>query len=95
MSKLSLFLLVLIGVLATIPYLAFAQPSSDKIDAELQQVLERANPSDLIGIIIVFQDKPTEDQTNTLKTVHKMEITYVYKIIDGVAGKTPAGEIPK
>lgn len=93
MSKLS-SLLVLIGILATTPCLVLAQPS-DKLDAELQQVLERANPSDLIGIIIVFQDKPVEDQINTLKTAHKTEITYVYKIINGVAGKAPAGDIPK
>jgi len=93
MSK-PLLVLVLIGILATMPCSAFAQ-LSDKIDAELQAVLARSDPTDLIGIIIVFQDKPTEEQINTLKTVPEMDITYVYSIIPGVAGKAPAGEIPK
>jgi hypothetical protein len=94
MNRLSLLPIILLGILATMPYLALAQPS-EKIDIELQKVLETADPSDLIAIIIVFQDKPTEDQINTLKTIHKMEITYVYKIINGAAGKAPAEEIPK
>jgi hypothetical protein len=93
-SKLSLLLIVLIGVSALLPCSALAQ-SVEKIDIELRKVLETTDPSELIAIIIIFQDKPTEDQLNILKTVHKMEISYVYKIINGVAGKAPAGEIPK
>jgi hypothetical protein len=85
---------VLIEIIVMMPCLALAQPL-DKIDAELRMVLERSAPSELIGIIIVFQDRPTEDQLNTLKTIHKMEITHVYRIINGVAGRVPAGEIPK
>jgi hypothetical protein len=92
MGKRLLFLLIV--ALAIMPYLALAQPSS-KIDADLRAVLERLDPSEPIGIIIIFQDKFTEDQLNTLKTVHKMKISYVYKIINGIAGKAPAGEIPK
>jgi FtsZ-binding cell division protein ZapB len=76
------------------PCLALAQ-SSQKIDMELQKVLETAPSSELIAIIIVFQDKPTEDQLDTLNTIHKMEITFVYRIINGVAGRAPAEEIPK
>jgi len=77
-----------------IPCSVLTQPI-EKIDIELRKVLETVNPSELIAIIIVFQDKPTEDQINTLKTVHKMEITYVYKIINGVAGRVSAEDIPK
>ena len=72
---------------------AFAQ--SEKIDIELQEILKKSNPSEIIGIIIVFQDKPTEEQLNTLRINHKMEITHVYKIINGIAGKAQAGEIIK
>lgn len=69
--------------------------SFDKVDLELQDVLERSNPSEPIGIIVVFYEEPSEDQINVLKTVHKMNISYVYKIIYAIAGKAPAGEIPK
>lgn len=89
-----LLFFILVGMLAAMPYVAFAQ-SSDKVDAELRSVLEGSDPSELIGIIIIFRSEPTEKQIDTLKTTHKMEIAYVYKIIYGVAGKAPAGEIPK
>jgi len=89
-----LFLIILIGISVLPHYLASTQ-SVEKIDIELRKILGTVSPSELIAIIIVFQDKPTEEQLNTLKTVHKMQIVYVYKIIDGVAGRAPAGEIPK
>jgi hypothetical protein len=72
----------------------FAQ-QYDKIDVELQEILEKSDPSKIINIIIVFKDKPNEDQLNILRINHKMEITHVYKIINGVAGKMQAGEIIK
>ena len=71
----------------------FAQ--SEKIDIELQEILKKSNSSEIIGIIMVFQDKPTEEQLNILRINHKMEITYVYRIINGIAGKAQAGEIVK
>jgi predicted RNase H-like nuclease (RuvC/YqgF family) len=73
---------------------AFAKPSG-KIDAELQKVLEQSSPSEPIAIIVIFQSKPTEEQIDLLKTEHKMNVTYIYEIIDGVAGRAPAEEIPK
>jgi len=82
------------GASALSPCPALAQ-SSEKMDEELRKVLEVANPSDPVAIIVVLRERPTEEQLNTLKTVNKMEISYVYKIIDGVAGRAPAGEIPK
>ncbi len=69
--------------------------SSSKIDGELQRVLERSSPSEPIAVIVMFQGKPTDEQIDLLKTEHKMNITCVYKIIDGVAGRAPAEEIPK
>jgi cell division protein FtsB len=90
MNKKMLFLLI--GILLMFNF-AFAQ--SEKIDIELQEILKKSNPSEIIGIIIVFQDKPTEEQLNTLRINHKMEITHVYKIINGIAGKAQAGEIIK
>jgi len=93
-GRLLLFLTILILISVLIPCSVLTQPI-EKIDIELRKVLETVNPSELIAIIIVFQDKPTEDQINTLKTVHKMEITYVYKIINGVAGRVSAEDIPK
>jgi len=71
-----------------------AKPSG-KIDAELQKVLEQSSPSEPIAIIVIFQSKPTEEQIDLLKTEHRMNITYIYEIIDGVAGRAPAEEIPK
>jgi predicted RNase H-like nuclease (RuvC/YqgF family) len=73
---------------------ASAKPSG-KIDAELQKVLEQSSPSEPIAIIVIFQSKPTEEQIDLLKTEHRMNITYIYEIIDGVAGRAPAEEIPK
>jgi ABC-type sugar transport system permease subunit len=90
MNKKMLFLLI--GILLMFNF-AFAQ--SEKIDIELQEILKKSNPSEIIGIVIVFQDKPTEDQLNILRINHKMEITYTYKIINGIAGKAQAGEIIK
>lgn len=89
-----LLFIALIGVLALSSCLALAQPL-EKIDAELRKVLEVANPSDPVAIIVIFQGRPTEEQLNTLRVVNKMEISYVYKIIDGVAGRAPAEEVPK
>ena len=86
--------ILLMVVLAVMPCIATAHPQ-DKIDAELRAVVEKSDSFEPIGIIIVFRNKPTEDQVNTLKAVHKMEIAYVYKMINGVAGKVPAGEISK
>jgi hypothetical protein len=94
MSKQLLLSTVVILLLLTLCYPSSAQASS-KIDVELQAVLDKSPPSELISIIVIFKDKPAEDQINILKTVHKMEITYVYRIINGVAGKAPAEEIPK
>jgi hypothetical protein len=54
-----------------------------------------ANPSDPVAIIVTFQDRPTGERLNTLKTVNEMEISHVYKMIDGVAGKAPARKVPK
>jgi len=85
------FLMVLLTA-ASSP--ASAKPSG-KIDAELQKVLEQSSPSEPIAIIVIFQSKPTEEQIDLLKTEHRMNITYIYEIIDGVAGRAPAEEIPK
>ncbi|MEM2240535.1 MAG: hypothetical protein QXL27_09605 [Candidatus Bathyarchaeia archaeon] len=89
-----LLLPILIVVIIMMNYLALAKPS-DKMDIELQAVLEMSNPSEPIGVIVVFHEEPTEDQIDALRTVHKMNISYVYKIIHAIAGKAPAGEIPK
>jgi len=89
-----LLFLVLMGTLAALSSSVLAQPSS-KIDPELQAVLSKSTPFELINIIVVFQSKPTDDQVNTLKTAHGMIIMYRYSIINGVAGKAPATEIPK
>jgi len=89
-----LIIVFLAGVLGAIPCLANVQ-RPDKIDNELQQVFNTAKPSDLISIIIVFKDKPIEDQLSTLEKVHSSEITYNYTIINAIAGKALAEEIPK
>lgn len=89
-----LLLFILMEILIVMNYPVFSKPLN-KMDVELQMVLEKSNPSELISIIVVFHDEPTEDQINILKTVHKMNVTYVYRIIDGIAGKAPAEETPK
>lgn len=94
MTKKSLlsFFLTIIAIMTNCSTLT---KSSDKVDVGLQSVLERSNPLEPISIIVVFYEEPTEDQINVLKTVHKMNISHVYKIIYAIAGKAPADEIPK
>lgn len=89
-----LFTIFLIGILIWASTTSSTQ-SLAKIDAELQAILEKATPTDLIRVIVVFQDKPTEEQIEALTSVHRMKITYKYRIINGVAGEVPAGEIPE
>ena len=91
MNKKAIFF-VLIGFLAMTPATTFSKPS-DKIDGELLTLIRSKSPSDPISILLVFQDIPLEEQLNTLQTAHKMKITYVYTIINGIAGIAPAGEI--
>ena len=92
MKRLSLFILIFILAMISCPVHA---QSSSKIDPDLQAVLNNADPSESINIIILFYDPPSDDQIDILKSTHKMEITYVYAIINGVAGSVKAGEIPK
>jgi hypothetical protein len=81
-------------MLMATPLPALAQPSS-KIDVELQEALKRSSPSEPIAVIVVFQGRPTDEQIGLLKTEHRMSITHIYRIINGVAGRAPAEEIPR
>ena len=87
-------MLILTLILTLIPCTVHAQ-SSSKIGPELQEVLNRLDPTERVNIIIVFQDRPSDNQIDILKSIHKMEVTHVYTIIDGVAGSVNAGEVPK
>jgi hypothetical protein len=81
-------------MLMATPLPALAQPSS-KIDVELQEALKRSSPSEPIAVIVVFQGRPTDEQIGLLKTEHRMNVTHIYRIINGVAGRAPAEEIPR
>ena len=66
---------------------------SDKIDPALLGLI-RKNPSSEVRIIVELLERPTNEQIEVLKG-DGMNVTHVYKIINAVAGRAPAGKIER